>query len=185
MIVGTGHGVLYEENGSTVPCWTVAPDLSTVIGCCQTLEVATDASMEEIVKAFRVKAKLYHPDRVRNLSPRFQELATEEFHRLHRAYEQLTRATARPMVGIVWVAGLAPKESANDYTLEEYRLLAQANPNNANVLYNLAWKCFEAGLHQEASDVFLRVLALNPTDQDAAYNAAVCKTFSQLSEVLT
>lgn len=162
------------------PLRDAEPDLATVEGCCAVLEIPASASMDAIVKAFRAKAKLYHPDKVRHLSERMQELAAEEFRRLRRAYEALTRRTARPLTGVNWPEGMARYTSPYDYSPAEYEVLAGINPANTNILYNLAWKYFEDGRYNDARAWFERVLAINPGDQDAQYNIIIVRLYSEL-----
>ncbi len=50
-------------------------DLGRHDHCCLVLGISTDADREEVTRAFRRKAKLYHPDMVRHLSPDLQKLA--------------------------------------------------------------------------------------------------------------
>lgn len=51
------------------------------------LGLKTDASMEEVKKAYRNLAKTYHPDKVRN--PTLKEQAKQQFQVLTEAYETL------------------------------------------------------------------------------------------------
>lgn len=169
-----------RPKGYVPPVRDAEPDLSTVEGCCQVLEVPSDASMDQIVKAFRAKAKLYHPDKVRHLSERMQELAAEEFRRLRRAYEALTRRTARPLTGVNWPEGMPRYTSPYDYSVEQYEILARLNPANTNILYNLAWKWFEDGRYAEARAGFMRVLSFNPGDLDAQYNLIIIRLYTEL-----
>ncbi len=59
------------------------------------LAVGPDASVDEIRKAYREKAKQYHPDRVASLAPEFREIAETRMRELNAAREALVRlATA-------------------------------------------------------------------------------------------
>jgi len=156
------------------------PDLTTTEGCCQVLEVAVNATLGEVVKAFRKKAKIYHPDKVGHLSPRLQELAAEEFRRLRQAYEALTRRTARPLIGINWPEAMAHRDTPYEYSIAEYEALARLNPANTNILYNLAWKYFEEERYGEALAGFQQVLAINPNDEDAHFNIIVVRLYSEI-----
>lgn len=160
------------------PLRDAEPDLATVEGCCAVLEIPASASMDAIVKAFRAKAKLYHPDKVRHLSERMQELAAEEFRRLRRAYEALTRRTARPLTGVNWPEGMARYTSPYDYSPAEYEVLAGINPANTNILYNLAWKYFEDGRYNDARAWFERVLAIDrhPRPAQPPHRLGQCRT---------
>jgi uncharacterized protein YjbI with pentapeptide repeats len=155
-------------------------DLETETGCYRILGIEHGTPLAGITKAFRQKAKKFHPDKTGHLGPSEQEAAREQFELARQAYEKLSRAMAKPMTHLAWVEGIPVRESPYDYTIEEYVRLAEANLKNADVLYNLGWKYFEAGLMDEALDTYERVLALNPLDEDAEYNVRivrVCKTF--------
>lgn len=54
------------------------------------LGVETDASMEEIKKAYRRLAGKYHPDRVNHLGEEFKVLAERRFKEIQKAYQELT-----------------------------------------------------------------------------------------------
>jgi uncharacterized protein YjbI with pentapeptide repeats len=179
-----GRAHRLREGEFEVPHWEVEPDLESTAGCRQVLELAGDASLEQIVKAFRVKAKLYHPDMVRHLSPKIQELASLEFQRLHKAYQRLTRSTTRHLEGVVWADGVPHRDSPYEYSCEEYERLAKLNPNNLSIFYNLGWKYFEAERHGEAADCFERVLGLDEEDEDARYNLTICRICMELNNGL-
>jgi DnaJ like chaperone protein len=55
----------------------------------QILEVATDASDDEVKKAYRRMAMKYHPDKVAQLGEEVQKAATEKFKKVQEAYEQI------------------------------------------------------------------------------------------------
>lgn len=163
-----------------IPVRSVEPDLNTLQGCAIVLGIAPDANQVEVVRAFRRKAKLFHPDKVRHLSDSQQALATEEFHRLLIAYERMTGRERRPLVGITWVPGVPRFSSPYEYTIEHYEALVAANPNNINLLYNLAWKYFDEGLCDKAYAGFQRVLSIDPNDEDAIYNLMIVRLYSEL-----
>jgi tetratricopeptide (TPR) repeat protein len=165
---------------SGIPIREREPDLSSTGACCQMLEIPAGATTEEVAKAFRTKAKLYHPDKTRHLSERLQQLAAEEFQRVFRAYEMLTRRTTRPLVGIRWAEGVPYHETPYEYTVEEYEKLSAVNPGNTSILYNLAWKYFEASQYQDSIQGFQRVLEINPSDDDASYNLMIVRLFVEL-----
>ena len=167
------------EAGS-IPIREREPDLATTEGCSHILEVPAGASLDQIVKAFRKKAKIYHPDKVRHLNERLQEAAAEEFRRLRQAYEMLTRHHARPLTGINWPEGMPRYTTPYEYSVTEYEDLARLNSANTNILYNLAWKYFEEGRYAEALAGFQRVLALNPKDEDAQYNLMIVRLYSEI-----
>lgn len=173
---------ILRDGAFELPVWEVEPDLHTRAGCCLVLGVAHDAPPEEIVRAFRRKAKLYHPDMVRNRGETMQRLAADEFRRLHQAYEWLTRPTTRSLADapILWPPGLLRRASPTAYSCEEYELLARANPRSPNVFYNLGWKYFEAGRHADAIAAFTRVLELDSDDADALTNLRICRICLEL-----
>lgn len=53
------------------------------------LEISRDASKEEIKRAWKRLAELYHPDKVRHLGPRLLAVAEEEMRKLNLAKETL------------------------------------------------------------------------------------------------
>ncbi|HOE95172.1 MAG TPA: pentapeptide repeat-containing protein [Candidatus Sumerlaeota bacterium] len=173
------------EHTHQIPLRAVEPDLTTAEGCCAVLEIEPGAGHEEITRAFRRKAKLFHPDKVRHLRPRLQELAGEEFMRLRKAYEFLTRrATTRKIArNIHWPPGMERNRSPYDYSIGEYEALAALNGDNADILYNLAWKYFEAGRMAEAWRGFERVLSINPNDDDAHYNLMIIRLYRELLQI--
>lgn len=59
------------------------------------LEIAPDASTDEIKRAFRREIAKYHPDKVQHLGKEFQEIAAAKAAELTRAYKTLTDAASR------------------------------------------------------------------------------------------
>lgn len=169
------------KHENSVPIWETEPDLTTVEGCCRVLGIEPGAATPEVVKAFRAKAKLYHPDKVRQFDEKIRKLAAEEFRRVREAYENLTRSKARPLVNIRWAEGVPHYDSPYEYSSSHFEALVKVNPNNTNLLYNLAWKYFEEGRLEDARDGFERVLASNPEDDDARYNLMVTQLLIGLS----
>ncbi|MBW2604611.1 MAG: DnaJ domain-containing protein [Deltaproteobacteria bacterium] len=53
------------------------------------LNVAKNASQEEIKKAYRQLANKYHPDKVLHLGDEFRELAEQRFKEIEEAYREL------------------------------------------------------------------------------------------------
>ncbi len=155
-------------------------DLETTAGCARVLGLPPDASDAEIIRAFRALAKRYHPDMVAHLSAPEQRDAAEQFHRVLVAYERMSGRERRPLIGIVWVAGVPRHESPYAYSLKDYLALAEANPRNANLLYNLAWKFFDEGIFDEAYRGFERVLTLTPDDDDVHYNLMIIRLYREL-----
>jgi hypothetical protein len=55
------------------------------------LEIAPNASIEDIRKAYRQKVAQYHPDRVNHLGEELQKLAHRKFIQIKKAYEDILR----------------------------------------------------------------------------------------------
>ena len=55
------------------------------------LEITSDASNDEVKKAYRNMAKKYHPDKVSYLGEDFKKAANEKFRKLNDAYEQIKK----------------------------------------------------------------------------------------------
>lgn len=56
------------------------------------LEIDKSASDEEVKKAYRKMAKKYHPDRLGPLAEDLKKSATEKFHKVQEAYDQIAEA---------------------------------------------------------------------------------------------
>jgi uncharacterized protein YjbI with pentapeptide repeats len=179
---GSSGGDTGDDKGNTGPYVPrdIEPDLTTVEGCCLVLEIQPDAPMDEVVKAFRKKAKIYHPDKVGHLNPKLQELAAEEFRRLHMAYEGLTRRTTRPLDGVIWAVGVPKRTSPYEYSSAEYEQLVRVNPGSTCIIYNLAWKYFEEGRPYDAKVWFEKLLQMNPNDEDAKFNLMVVRLYMEV-----
>ena len=51
------------------------------------------ATLADVKRAYRDKAKLWHPDRLpRDATPKQQEQATEKFRKIEKAYSQLCKS---------------------------------------------------------------------------------------------
>jgi len=55
------------------------------------LEIDTDASPEEIKRAYRKMANKYHPDKVAHLGDELKHLAEEKFKTINTAYQQIKK----------------------------------------------------------------------------------------------
>ncbi len=55
------------------------------------LEINSDASDEEVKKAYRKMAMKYHPDKVSYLGDDFQKSAKEKFQKVNEAYEEIKK----------------------------------------------------------------------------------------------
>ncbi len=64
-------------------------------GFYELLDVASDASPDDIKSAFRREIAKYHPDKVQHLGKEFQEIAATKAAELTRAYKTLTDPAAR------------------------------------------------------------------------------------------
>jgi DnaJ-class molecular chaperone len=57
----------------------------------EVLGVSTDASDEEIKRAYQDKMRQYHPDRVAGAGPELRDLAEKRSKEINAAYQQLMR----------------------------------------------------------------------------------------------
>ena len=55
------------------------------------LNVPNNAKDAEIQKAYRLLAKKYHPDKLRNLGPEHVKGAEEKFRQVQKAYEHIQK----------------------------------------------------------------------------------------------
>ncbi|XP_008786962.2 chaperone protein dnaJ 13 [Phoenix dactylifera] len=69
------------------------------------LHVSPDASDEEIRKAYRQWAQIYHPDKYQ--APQMKDIATENFQRIRDAYEILSDENKRQIYDIYGMEGLS------------------------------------------------------------------------------
>ncbi|KAE8672208.1 hypothetical protein F3Y22_tig00111848pilonHSYRG00187 [Hibiscus syriacus] len=68
------------------------------------LNLSLDASDEEIRRAYRQWAQVYHPDKYQ--APHMKEIATENFQRICEAYEILSDESKRQIYDIYGMEGL-------------------------------------------------------------------------------
>ena len=61
------------------------------------LEVAAEASLEDIRAAYRRRISQYHPDKVASLGPELQALAERKSKEIARAYQQALVARGEPL----------------------------------------------------------------------------------------
>ncbi|XP_023005370.1 chaperone protein dnaJ 13-like [Cucurbita maxima] len=91
------------------------------------LHISPEASDEEIRKAYRQWAQVYHPDKYQ--SPQMKDIATENFQRICEAYEILTDENRRQIYDIYGMEGLTsglelgPKLNKADEIKEELERL--------------------------------------------------------------
>lgn len=55
------------------------------------LGISNNASKEEIMQAYRILSKRYHPDKVAHLGEEFSRLAHEKFQMINKAYEEIKK----------------------------------------------------------------------------------------------
>lgn len=55
------------------------------------LEIEPSASDDDVKKAYRKMAMKYHPDKLRNLGPEYEESAKKKFQEVQEAYEQIKK----------------------------------------------------------------------------------------------
>ncbi|KAG6405334.1 hypothetical protein SASPL_132923 [Salvia splendens] len=131
------------------------------------LNVSPEASDEEIRKAYRQWAQVYHPDK--HQSPHMKDIATENFQRVCEAYEILTDENKRIIYDIYGMEGLisglelGPKLEKVDEIKEELEKLKRqrekekSEPNirsSGSILANLSWPDLLDG------DGFMRGMAM-------------------------
>ena len=75
------------ENGSRSNTYT--QDASSFWDPYKILEIQSDASQEDIKKAYRQLAAKYHPDKVDHLGEEFKALAEKRFKEIQQAYQEL------------------------------------------------------------------------------------------------
>ncbi|XP_058086825.1 chaperone protein dnaJ 13 [Magnolia sinica] len=91
------------------------------------LHISPEASDEEIRKAYRQWAQIYHPDKYQ--SPQMKDIATENFQRIRDAYEILTDEHKRQIYDIYGMEGLTsglelgPKLNKLEEIKEEFERL--------------------------------------------------------------
>ncbi|XP_077236332.1 DNAJ heat shock N-terminal domain-containing protein [Tasmannia lanceolata] len=91
------------------------------------LHISPEASDEEIRKAYRQWAQIYHPDK--HQAPQMKDIATENFQRIRDAYEILSDEHKRQIYDIYGMEGLAsglelgPKLNKPEEIKEEFERL--------------------------------------------------------------
>jgi len=157
-------------------------DLFLEQDCYRILGVPKDAQLDDISKAYRQRAKDYHPDRVHNLGEKIRIVAAREFERINHAYKSLTQHKVQPA---------QPTDSTDNdpvpleknpeaLTLQDYISLAKGHPNNDKVFYNLGIAFFRNGEHEKAIQAYQRSLKINPHNKAAGYNLRVAMMMRSL-----
>lgn len=150
-------------------------DLFLETDCYKILGVAREADLDEITKAYKKRAKEYHPDRVHHLGEKLRIVAAREFERINHAYKSLSQhkvAPAQPTDSTDNDPVILEKKP-EDYTLPDYIKLAKQHPNNDKVFYNLGIAFLRNNEHDKAIQAFQRSLKINPHNKAAAYNLRV------------
>lgn len=91
IVLGFGIWWLNRRLGERRPAAAPAPDAAAPTDPYEILEVARDASPEEITRAYREQMKRYHPDRVATLGAELQRVAHERTVAIQRAYDAIGR----------------------------------------------------------------------------------------------
>ncbi|KAG7573742.1 Chaperone J-domain superfamily [Arabidopsis suecica] len=122
------------------------------------LNLSPEASDEEIRKAYRQWAQVYHPDKIQ--SPQMKEVATENFQRICEAYEILSDETKRLIYDLYGMEGLSsglelgPRLSKPDEIKEELERIKRRNEEakkmahfqpTGSILFNLSVPDFLGG----------------------------------------
>ena len=79
-------GISQKETDSIMSMFVASTDAAYKI-----LEITSEASDDEVKKAYRNMAKKYHPDKVAYLGEDFKKAANEKFKKLNDAYEQIKK----------------------------------------------------------------------------------------------
>lgn len=62
----------------------------------EVLGVPPDATLEQIRKAYEEKSAQYHPSRVADMGPEFEQTALRMTRRINDAYDEAVRARSKP-----------------------------------------------------------------------------------------
>jgi len=145
------------------------------------LGIARGAVLEDVVKAYRKRAKEYHPDRVAHLGEKLQYVAQREFTRVQTAYRSIMAGLLDPMMSIAARSGSAMADKdARELTIEDYIELLKWQPNNEVLHYNLGVRYMEMGLVELASKAYTKALELNPKNEHARHNLKLAKLLLML-----
>ncbi|XP_010505092.1 PREDICTED: chaperone protein dnaJ 13-like [Camelina sativa] len=122
------------------------------------LNLSPEASDEEIRKAYRQWAQVYHPDKIQ--SPQMKDAATENFQRICEAYEILSDETKRLIYDLYGMEGLTsglelgPRLSKPDEIREELERIKRRNEEakkmahfqpTGSIIFNLSVPHFLGG----------------------------------------
>jgi DnaJ-domain-containing protein 1 len=152
--------------------------------CYRILGVAKEATIEQIDRAYRQKAKEYHPDRVSDLGEKLQFVARREFERIVQAYRALSRYRSKPYLELEPIAGVPlPQKNIKDFTIEDYLEFVKVHPNSDKAYYNLGIKYFEKGLIQMCIRAYRHALEINPKNDFARHNLKIAQLIHTLQEL--
>jgi tetratricopeptide (TPR) repeat protein len=157
-------------------------ELFTDQDCFKILGVTRSATIEEIDKAYRRKAKEYHPDRVSHLGEKLKVVAAREFERIQVAYNMLSRRKTKPMMDLEIEHGVElPRKNFKDYTIDDWLAVIQIAPDSDRAHYNLGIKYFESGLIEMAIQAYRKAIELNPYNSQAEHNLKIALLVQSLS----
>ncbi len=158
-------------------------DLFSEEDCYVILGLNKDASIDDIERAYKQKAKEYHPDKVHHLGEKLKIVAQREFERIQNAYKSLTHHRSKPLVEIDTKAtGVdLSKKKSTDLTIEDYLNLVKANPNNDKLYFNLGIKYMERSLIEMAIEAYKKSLQINPYNMAAQHNLKLAMLYKTLS----
>jgi len=156
-------------------------DLFEEEDCYKILEVSKDAGLEEIERAYKTKAKEYHPDRVNHLGEKLKIVAQREFERIQQAYKSLSKHKSKPVISMDMITGQTTPKSTKELQIEDYIQLIKQNPYNDKLHYNLGITYFMKGFTDLAIEEYEKALKINPYNTYAQHNLRVAKLLKVLS----
>ncbi len=86
---GSYGGGYYDQSGSSNYTTRSGPSIDD---CYKILEVSSDATDDEVKKAYRRAAMKYHPDKVSHLGEDVRKKAEEQFAKVNQAYDKIKAA---------------------------------------------------------------------------------------------
>ena len=157
-------------------------DLFTEEDCYKILDISEEASFEEIERAYRKKAKEYHPDKVNHLGEKLKIVAQREFERIQHAYRSLSQHKIKPALAMDQISGEVLKYKKTDQLqIDDYIALIKENPYNDKLHYNLGLLYFQKGFVDMALEQYKKALEINPYNIYAQHNIRVAKLLKVLA----